>query len=247
LPSLRRAHQLQVSNNFKDPGVQFYGGILFNKTRDEIEKVFVSLPPPKPSFVGSRGYSYSYSMSSFHNVRNPCFAGDCEVLLQGSTVKLVRDIKKGDRVMTPTGATATVLCVVKTHCRNEKAELVVLEGGLKVTPYHPIRIDNKWCFPCDIAAPSPSVACPAVYSFVLESEHVLIINGVECVGMGHNFTDDAVVAHPYFGSQRVVEDLKTADPRGFEAGLVELKQGAFVRDVKTGCVCGLNKHLLQAM
>ena len=32
-----------------------------------------------------------------------------------------------------------------------------------------------------------SVECAAVYSFILESEHVMIINGIECVGMGHNF------------------------------------------------------------
>eukprot|EP00500_Bicosoecida_sp_ms1_P004821 CAMPEP_0203814586 /NCGR_PEP_ID=MMETSP0115-20131106/5372_1 /ASSEMBLY_ACC=CAM_ASM_000227 /TAXON_ID=33651 /ORGANISM="Bicosoecid sp, Strain ms1" /LENGTH=621 /DNA_ID=CAMNT_0050723467 /DNA_START=34 /DNA_END=1896 /DNA_ORIENTATION=+ len=49
VPSLRRAHQLQVANNFKDPGVQFYGGTLFRKERDEADATFCRLPPPSPS------------------------------------------------------------------------------------------------------------------------------------------------------------------------------------------------------
>jgi len=49
LPSLIRAHQLQLCNNFKDPGVQSYGGDLFVTLRDEAEETFVALPPPKPT------------------------------------------------------------------------------------------------------------------------------------------------------------------------------------------------------
>ncbi len=69
LPSLAGAHLLQQCNNFKDPGIQFYGGALFQKLRDEIEgiyylysrsifnilllntEIFIHLPPPKPSIV----------------------------------------------------------------------------------------------------------------------------------------------------------------------------------------------------
>ncbi|KAL6047667.1 VWFA domain-containing protein, partial [Balamuthia mandrillaris] len=49
LYSLIRAHQLQTCNNFKDPGVQFYGGGLFGALRDQIDDLFCKLPPPKPS------------------------------------------------------------------------------------------------------------------------------------------------------------------------------------------------------
>lgn len=49
LPSIMFAHKLQQRNNFKDPGVQVYGGKLFEDLRDEADDVFNELPPPKPS------------------------------------------------------------------------------------------------------------------------------------------------------------------------------------------------------
>lgn len=49
LPSLACAHQLQQCNNFKDPGVQNYGGILFKKLRDIADANFLKIPPPKPT------------------------------------------------------------------------------------------------------------------------------------------------------------------------------------------------------
>jgi hypothetical protein len=72
LPSLARAHQLQMCNNFKDPGVQGYGGKLFAELRDEADDLFVSLPPPKPSLAprtGSSGYGGGapISMAAYHN------------------------------------------------------------------------------------------------------------------------------------------------------------------------------------
>lgn len=45
-----------------------------------------------------------------------------------------------------------------------------------------------------------------MYNFVLESEHVMIINNVECVTLGHNFKGD-VIEHAYFGSQLIIDDL----------------------------------------
>jgi len=49
LPSLMFAHRLQQCNNFKDPGVQGYGGSLFEEVRDRADENFNKLPAPKPS------------------------------------------------------------------------------------------------------------------------------------------------------------------------------------------------------
>lgn len=49
LPSLRRSHALQQCNNFKDPGIQHYGGALFGSIRDKADSIFIKLPAPEPS------------------------------------------------------------------------------------------------------------------------------------------------------------------------------------------------------
>jgi len=65
LPSLARAHILQQCNNFKDPGVQFYGGSLFRHLRDEADDIFCKLPPPTPS-IQPRSYASSSAVSTNH-------------------------------------------------------------------------------------------------------------------------------------------------------------------------------------
>jgi hypothetical protein len=70
LPSLMFAHKLQQCNNFKDPGVQVYGGDLFMQTRDVADDVFNDLPAPKPSRPSRASvttYSAPVSMSAYND------------------------------------------------------------------------------------------------------------------------------------------------------------------------------------
>jgi len=236
LPSLLNAHLLQVCNNFKDPGVQVYGGKLFEKLRDRADDIFVKLPPPKPSYDPSA--APVSSMNAYYSSAAPCFHGDCAVQMANGTTKSVREVSKGDKVMTSSrDRSAEVLCVVKTHSDQGMSDLVELQGGLLITPYHPVRVEGKWNFPIDLAE-SKQRACDAVYSFLLKDHHVMQINGVECVTLGHSFREP-VVQHPYFGSQLVVNDLKNL--KGWQDGLVELRTGCLIRDSNTSLVCGLRQ------
>eukprot|EP00005_Dracoamoeba_jomungandri_P001453 CAMPEP_0174256730 /NCGR_PEP_ID=MMETSP0439-20130205/5932_1 /TAXON_ID=0 /ORGANISM="Stereomyxa ramosa, Strain Chinc5" /LENGTH=654 /DNA_ID=CAMNT_0015339467 /DNA_START=216 /DNA_END=2177 /DNA_ORIENTATION=+ len=145
LPSLARAHLLQVCNNFKDPGVQLYGGKLFAEIRDEADELFCELPPPKPSISPPQLPQQPPqrqiplpSMRQYNNSYAPCFDGRCLVAMHDGSSKKVEDIRKGDVVLSENGAASQVVCVVKTICEDGKRELVCLEGGLVVTPWHPI-------------------------------------------------------------------------------------------------------------
>lgn len=240
LPSLMRAHLLQQCINFKDPGLQYYGGELFRKLRDIADALFVKLPPPKPSIPtydrdGNLQTFSVRSMFTYYDPSRPCFSGCSLVCMANGSQMKVAELKKGDTVKTPNNGTATVVCVVKTVCSNGRAELVELGDGLLITPYHPVRIDNQWCFPHELGKVSEK-ACPAVYSFVLSAEHVMLINGVEGVTLGHNFTDNAVVAHPYLGSSAVIRDLEKMN--GWDNGIIQLNDGCLVRDEVTGLICG---------
>lgn len=112
---------------------------------------------------------------------------------------------------TPKGKAVEVECVVKTLSAKGEALLCELpsspSASLLITPYHPVRIAGEWKFPCDVA-PAQRRACAAVYSFLLREEHVMTVGGVECVTLAHGLEDNDVVRHAYFGTMRVVEDLK---------------------------------------
>jgi len=251
LPSLARAHQLQQCNNFKDPGIQFYGGDLFNEIRDIGDDIFISLPPPQPSqnsycsYGSSSGYAYSppVSMNSYYCSSNPCFSGDSLVAMADGTLKPCNMIQKGDFILSGKRDIAQVLCVVETKCEHGRAELVSLEGGLKITSYHPVRMNGTWHFPCDLATPV-EMDCPSVFSYVLDSYHTMEINGIECVTLGHNFTEDTV-AHPYFGSDLVVNDLKQMN--GWDHGKVVFRPGCMRKDFNTDLVCAFDRNCVVSL
>lgn len=164
LPSLARSHQLQECLNFKDPGVQLYGGNLFQSQRDFADDAFNTLPPPTPSVSRTmpaysnqgrgagasrnpRSSSRPVSMSCFNSASAPCFHGDCLVHMEDGSLKPVADIRRGDRVSCnvhqqfnskTTNQSAEVECVVETQTKTGHLDLVHFEDGLQVTPYHPI-------------------------------------------------------------------------------------------------------------
>lgn len=236
LPSLTEAHMMQQCNNFKDPGVQGYGsGSLFNHVRDQLDKIFVSLPPPKPSRATSKTQAPA-TMAGYYSSSAPCFAGQGRVLMADGSLKLVMLLTKGDRVAAPGGRSASVACVLRTVIPGGRTPLVRLpESGLLITPYHPVREAGRWAFPCDLA-PAVERPCDAVYSFVLDSEHVMLINGVECVSLGHGF-QEPVVKHAYFGSEQVLRDLRRCST--WESGLVSFDKLPMLHDSATGEVNGM--------
>jgi hypothetical protein len=240
LPSLIRAHLLEQCNNFKDPGVQNYGGEVFNKIRDKIDDIFVKIPPPKPSVKKAVPAPKIHNMAMFYNASGGCIDGDCVVAMADGKIKYVKDIAKDDEVLGANGESVKALCVVKTICKDGKAQLVQLEGGLRITPWHPVRLGGKFYFPCAVEQPFEYELynCPAVYNFVLESHHLMIVNGVECVTLAHGFQEE-VVKHEYFGTSVVLEDLKRME--GWSNGLVVLTADNTKRDAKTGMVSALTQ------
>jgi len=133
----------------------------------------------------------------------------------------VRDLHAGDEVKVAAG-TARVVCVVRsTHPSND----LVRMGDLVITPRHPIRVDGTWTLP--VGEPA---AGSTVYNFVLDRCHVLMVNGVECVTLGHGLTEPGV-AHQYYGSL-ILGDL--AKLPGWSAGLVNVE--FCLRDIDGHCI-----------
>eukprot|EP00301_Raphidiophrys_heterophryoidea_P027570 c9716_g1_i1.p1 GENE.c9716_g1_i1~~c9716_g1_i1.p1 ORF type:complete len:720 (+),score=170.48 c9716_g1_i1:77-2161(+) len=251
LPSLALAHKYQIRNNFKDPGVQFYGGELFDTIKADAEKIFLTLPAPTPSkrsssvsssSVSSSSGSGTQSMTQFYNSANPCFHGNCLVSMADGSLQQLSKVQRGNHVLTGAQQSASVVCLVETLVPEGQGVAFVQppNSKLRVTPWHPIRVNGEWRFPADVSQeaeliPKIDLECRSVFSLVLDTHHVAVIDGIECVCLGHGFTDNTVVTHEYLGTQKVVQDLAGAP--GFAAGRVVLS--GVKRDEMTGRICGL--------
>ncbi|CAF0990373.1 unnamed protein product [Rotaria sordida] len=234
LPSITRAHLLQQCNNFKDPGVQHYGqGQLFNTVRDEMDAIFCDLPAPKRAESGA-----PIDMSVFNNSDDPCFHGSCTVKLFDGSIKFVKDLRRGDRLY-PHGG--TINYILKTICNNRQAQMVLLDSGLIITPWHPIRLNGvTWVLPCSLVSCPTNIICEAVYSFALDQGHTIWVNDIECVTLGHGFKED-IVRHIYYGSERVIEDLRIMDGQQNCTGFIEIQSKWVIRNKRTGLVNGIRQ------
>ncbi|AYV82270.1 MAG: hypothetical protein Homavirus23_1, partial [Homavirus sp.] len=191
-----RSHELNLCSNFKDASLQTYGGPLFKDIRTEVEDIFANIPVPQPS-LSSTPFQGNFQQS-FYTPSGPCFDGRCTVIMENDDIKLIRDLKKGDKVCNSNGDVATILCIIKTTIQSGYTDLVILDD-LRVTPWHPIKHNGVWVFPCKVKEPM-KVYCDYVYNFVLDSHHIMTISGVDAITLGHGFTHDPTLVHPFFGT-----------------------------------------------
>jgi hypothetical protein len=211
--SLVDAHYHQLCNNFKDPGVQHYGGMRFRQLRGTFEDVFVKMAPPKPSRKRAHHRAVR-NMGGYHDASGGCFHGDCKVAMANGTFKAISELIKGDEIKTPQGKTK-IACVVK-HNRIGRSTNFVRLGDCLITPWHPVRREGTWYFPSDIGR-TEEFKVEAMYNLVLEDHNIAIVGGEQCVTLGHSFTGP-VVSHAYFGSEDVIKDLKRIN--GWQTGRV---------------------------
>jgi Mg-chelatase subunit ChlD len=274
LPSIRRAHQLQQCNNFKDPGVQFYGGPLFTSLRDQAEDIFCTLPAPTPS-APQRRYGNAptssaptplYDMSAYMNASAGCVSGDSNIKLSDGTMKLMKDIRKGDVVQCnrsvnnpdQLGYMATVECLVATRC-SQPTEMRRYQNDLLITPWHPIYLllgstgEMKWSFPFDTDSKVEIIADEFVYNLVLgpvqckqgnkapidRRGQSYIANEIECISLAHGIFEDSVAQHEFYGTEAVVRSLQSLVGAGkySELGFVSMDSSQVVRDPLSGLVC----------
>lgn len=258
-----RAQELQQCMNFKDPGLQIYGGELFHALQDEGDRAFCDLAPPTPSASRSM-YGYGagvasiapVNMSVFHNASGGCFAPETLIHRPDGSQTMITSLKRGDFVWTPTGPAAVRALVV---CGSyNRAQPMTKLGGLVITPWHPVRLpaygisalspegdsahpvrrhdspSTAWQFPADIAGYSDRLM-PVVYNLVLDSGHIVLADGWEALTLGHGFSEPVAV-HEYFGTQRVVEDLMKQP--GWEDGCPTFKNLKAIKDGTTDRITG---------
>lgn len=161
------------------------------------------MAPPEPTAKKIAQFVYKpvpVDMGEYYNEAGGCIHEDCLVVMQDGSRKHIKEIKKGDKVKG-----GIVKCIVKTKVF-DYVEMVKI-GDLIITPWHPIKMDNEWIFPCQCPNSIKSrMFIETYYNFVMEEGYSLTCENTECIGLGHNMNDNPVTAHEYFSS-RVISDL----------------------------------------
>ena len=245
LRSYLRAQKLQMCLNFKDPGIQIYGGPLFKELQNLAEKAFCDLPPPIPSVAaqpkgysgpagGAPVYSSPQSMAVFHNSGGGCFHGDNKILMADGSRKSIKNVCPEEQVWTPEGP-ANVVCLV-TIGSKRLAQTMVQINSLCITPWHPIRLKagGPWVFPASNHLFGERLI-QIVYNFVLNKGHVVDVEGYECITLAHGF-DEPVAKHDYFGTSAVLNDL--AKQPGYFQGRPVYQNLVAQKDPATGMIVG---------
>ena len=259
LIAYHRALELRQCINFKDKVLQTFANKEFNELQETGVDIFGNLEPPKstlrddPFILDSMVNLWSSrtaqtiapnptiplslfdnsGMRRFIDSAGPCFTGDCLCLMEGSRLKYVRDLRKGDRAWGGHKIQAVTYTPV-----NAMIKLAVFEAGLKITPWHPIRdpITNEWIFPRS-SGKIKYEHVEGLYNLVLETGHEVCLNSLNVCCLGHGFTDNEVIQHDYFGTQAVIEDLKKKDR--WNEGYIVLDSKDIVRDENTKLVIGI--------
>jgi hypothetical protein len=114
----------------------------------------------------------------------------------------------------------------------QTCDLVILENGLKITPWHPILTPLGWKFPSELKSTNVE-KCESIITFILESNHVAFINEHPCITLGHNFKDE-VLKHEFYGTEKVIKCLQNMP--GYEEGHIKNNSGNIIRDKNSNVI-----------
>jgi hypothetical protein len=221
--SYRRAQQIQRRLNFKDPGSLIYGGdetSLFGQCVAKGEELFMTLDPPQPT--GSSRYNSSSSaapaydpayLSAYLSQQSQaaqsggCFHPETPVIMADNSVKQIQSLIPSDQVWTPHGPASVVALVTVGHGTATSVMMSKVKDCI-LTPYHPyLDTSGIWVVGADTVG-QESYPTGTVYNLVLDKCHIIKTpGGISACTLAHGFTEN-VIAHPFFGTQAVVEDLK---------------------------------------
>jgi hypothetical protein len=253
LQALENDHRM----NFKEKGQAHLGSEAFERYKASGDAIFSAIPKPVATgkSTAQANYGGAYGGGSYYtpavrtvatvaNTNDPTQSGGCWA--PGSLIRMADDSRKavellqcGDQVWTETG-TATVLKSLElgTHL---SAQNMCRVGNLLLTWYHPVKVGGVWRNPCDLV-PVSALPVPKVYNCILDSGHVVDIDGTLTVSLGHGL-EEVGVKHAFFGSREAILDSCKYQP-GFETGAIVFKDLLPVRDA-SGLIVGWKEGLVE--
>lgn len=252
LKSIASAYRQEWCLNFKDLGPQHFTSFTFASFREKIESIFLGITPPVPSIAVKSPAATSYQGSasvasptyasipqSYYNQSGGCFTGNWKVPLANGNTKYIKDIVPGDVVISydsPTGS-ATITHIIRLRV-SEPFPMCSPNGLDGITPFHPFWKTNsdlrrEWEFPTQNLSLSKNsmviLEGEYMYDFIIDNGFTVALEGgynVAC--LGHGCQDSDIITHEYFGTQRIIDDLK--DHEDWSTGYITLNDWCFTRN-----------------
>jgi len=140
-----------------------------------------------------------------------CFSGDglVAVGVHGERLRRVHEVKVGDRVFSPSlgrdvEVVATTLSLETRICKI---------NGLRISRKHPVKTTphGPWVMPEDITEGGVTELTEAIFThnFVLSEGGTVSVNGMCVITLGDNESAALSPPHPFYGTSRVVDHLRT--------------------------------------
>jgi hypothetical protein len=181
-------------------------------------------------------------MRDYVNMAGGCWTGSDRIVLNDGSEKLTKHLRKGDIV----AGGHRIACIVRSAAVNGAPfQMVALPQGPTMTPWHPVRKSvgpgsgehPSWVFPGKVCDDTDLVEVNAefVYNLVLETGHAVRIGDWTACTLGHGFTDNDVVSHEFYGTKKVVDELRSCPD--WPSGIVTLTSAP--KRSGDGLVCGL--------
>jgi Mg-chelatase subunit ChlD len=236
------AMENQYCMNFKDPGMQIYGGKLFHELLDLAETNIAKMKPivgtGRTSYTGGGGASgvgapVPSGTNQLYNAAGGCWAPGTKILMSDNTSMAIENILPGMMVWTPYG-NARVEYMLKMGSKIQP-QVMCKVNNLVLTPWHPIMCIDQWIHPVSIE-PMVNYNMPNVYNLILDKGHIVSADDMLTITLGHG-SDNPFLDHAYFKSkQKILDDMKNLP--GFDEGLPVFSNLKTKNDPVTGLIIG---------
>jgi uncharacterized protein YegL len=137
-------------------------------------------------------------------------------------------------------------CVIKTPRKGVFTSFCKVNNTI-LTPTHPILDNGTWKHPKRLTSIYEEQV-DFVINVVLAIDpnngkryQSLCVNREVCVALGHNIEDGSDAEDSFWGSERVVDELKRLYPIQYEKGFIENADHSMIHDKKTGYIIGFSK------
>ena len=229
LPSCLTTHQRKLCTNmyevgcmpyntpwtiaFTNMGKTYYEGFaptIANVAQAPKPTVTYHYTPPAAAYVSS-GFSDGGG-------RGSCLAGDCLTRVRTSNNRIeprrIDELRVGDWVRGETTFVQIKYILKKTA---PTALYDFPKCGLRISERHPFREPGQTTWRrAELEFQDTTSFENVVYNFVMWSGHVILVNDMACLCLGHDF-DDTAIAHPLYASSSAMEracKTLTADADG---------------------------------